>query len=65
MESDDSDDRLNFDYKMKPGVSRRSGALAIMKMIGIDALGPATNTGYGLTVEKTAERLSQSGRGNH
>jgi hypothetical protein len=43
MESDD--DPLNFDYRLKPGVSRRSSALAIMKMIGVDALGPATNTG--------------------
>ena len=45
MESDDPDDPLNFDYKVKPGVSRRSSALAIMKMIGTDALGPVTNTG--------------------
>ena len=36
MESDDPDDPLNFDYKWKPGVSRRNSALAIMKMIGID-----------------------------
>jgi DNA mismatch repair ATPase MutS len=45
MESDDPGDPLNFDYRVKPGASRRNSALAIMKMIGIDALGPPTNTG--------------------
>jgi hypothetical protein len=45
MESDDPCDPLNFDYRVKPGVSRCNSAVAIMKMIGIDALGPATNTG--------------------
>ncbi len=44
MESDDPGDPLNFDYRVKPGASRRNSALAILKMIGIDALGPPANT---------------------
>ena len=36
MESGDAGDPLNFDYKLKSGVSRRTNALAIMKMIGIE-----------------------------
>ncbi len=36
MESGDPGDPLNFDYQLKSGVSRRTNALAIMKMIGIE-----------------------------
>jgi DNA mismatch repair ATPase MutS len=35
MESDNPDDPLDFDYLLKPGVSRRSNALAIVRMMGI------------------------------
>jgi hypothetical protein len=39
MESDNPDDPLDFDYLVKPGVSRRSSASAILRMMGIfDAL---------------------------
>jgi MutS domain V len=42
MESDDPGDPLNFDYRLKPGISRRTNALAILEMIGIEVqqLGP-------------------------
>jgi DNA mismatch repair ATPase MutS len=30
------DDRLEFDYKMRPGVVERSNALALMRSIGLD-----------------------------
>lgn len=36
MESDNPDDPLDFDYLLKPGVSRRSNALAIVRMMGIE-----------------------------
>jgi DNA mismatch repair ATPase MutS len=38
MESDNPDDPLDFDYLLKPGVSRKSNALAIVRMMGIDDL---------------------------
>jgi DNA mismatch repair ATPase MutS len=38
MESDDPGDPLNFDYRLKPGASRRTNALAILEMIGIEVL---------------------------
>jgi DNA mismatch repair ATPase MutS len=42
MESDDPGDPLNFDYRLKPGASRRTNALAILEMIGMEVqeLGP-------------------------
>lgn len=38
MESDNPDDLLDFDYLLKPGVSRTSNALAIVRMMGIGGL---------------------------
>jgi DNA mismatch repair ATPase MutS len=39
MESDNQDNPLDFDYVVKPGVSRRSSASAILRMMGVfDAL---------------------------
>lgn len=38
MESDNPDDPLDFDYLLKPGVSRKSNALAIVRMMGIGGL---------------------------
>jgi DNA mismatch repair ATPase MutS len=39
MESDNPDNPLDFDYLLKPGVSRRSSAIAILRMMGVfDAL---------------------------
>jgi DNA mismatch repair ATPase MutS len=38
MESDNRDDPLDFDYLLKPGISRRSNALAIIRMMGIGDL---------------------------
>jgi DNA mismatch repair ATPase MutS len=38
MESDNPDDPLDFDYLLKPGVSRKSNVLAIVRMMGIDDL---------------------------
>jgi DNA mismatch repair ATPase MutS len=35
MESDNPDDPLDFDYLLKPGVSKQSNALAIVRMMGI------------------------------
>ena len=35
MESDNPDDPLDFDYLLKPGVSRRSSASAILRMMGV------------------------------
>ncbi len=35
MESENSEDPLDFDYLVKPGVSRRANALAIVRMMGI------------------------------
>jgi DNA mismatch repair ATPase MutS len=35
MESENADDPLDFDYRVKPGISTRSSALAIVKMIGV------------------------------
>ncbi len=29
-------DRISFDYKLKPGVSTSTNALALMKIVGID-----------------------------
>ncbi|MGC2621485.1 MAG: hypothetical protein WA414_20750 [Acidobacteriaceae bacterium] len=40
MESDDPSDPLRFDFLVKPGVSRRSSALALLQLIGIPALPP-------------------------
>jgi DNA mismatch repair ATPase MutS len=42
MESDNPDDPLDFDYLLKPGISRKSNALAIVQMMGIDGVGLAT-----------------------
>jgi DNA mismatch repair ATPase MutS len=38
MESDNRDDPLDFDYLLKPGISSRSNALAIIRMMGIGDL---------------------------
>lgn len=38
MESDNANDPLDFDYLLKPGVSRKSNALAIVRMMGIGGL---------------------------
>jgi MutS domain V len=38
MESDNPDDPLDFDYLLKPGVSRKSNAWAIVRMMGIGDL---------------------------
>lgn len=35
MESEDAEDPLHFDYRLKPGVAARSNALAILRMIGV------------------------------
>lgn len=35
MASENPDDPLDFDYRLKDGVSRRSNAMAIVKMMGI------------------------------
>ena len=35
MESSSPDDPLNFDYRIKPGISRQSSALAIARMMGL------------------------------
>lgn len=35
MESDDPDDPLHFDYVVKPGISHRSSAMAIIRLLGI------------------------------
>jgi len=37
MESDDPGEPLKFDYVVKPGISRSSSALAIIRLFGIDA----------------------------
>jgi len=37
MQGDDADQPLNFDYRVKPGISRQTNALAIVRMMGIDA----------------------------
>jgi hypothetical protein len=37
MESDDPDEPLKFDYRVKPGISRNSSAIAIIRLLGIDA----------------------------
>jgi hypothetical protein len=42
MESDNPDDPLDFDYLLKPGVSRKSNALAIVRMMGIGGLEMST-----------------------
>lgn len=38
MESDNPNDPLDFDYLLKPGISRKSNALAIVRLVGIDDL---------------------------
>ena len=35
MQSENSDEPLAFDYKVKPGISRQANALAIVRMMGI------------------------------
>jgi DNA mismatch repair ATPase MutS len=35
MESDDPEDPLHFDYRVKAGISRRSSAPAIVRLLGI------------------------------
>ncbi len=35
MESDDPDEPLAFDYRVKPGIARQANALAIVRMMGI------------------------------
>jgi DNA mismatch repair ATPase MutS len=42
MESDNPDDPLDFDYLMKPGISGKSNALAIVQMMGVEDVGLAT-----------------------
>lgn len=37
MASPDADDPLAFDYRLKPGVNTSSNALAIVRMLGLDA----------------------------
>jgi DNA mismatch repair ATPase MutS len=37
MESDDPEEPLKFDYVVKPGISRSSSAIAIIRLFGIDA----------------------------
>jgi DNA mismatch repair ATPase MutS len=37
MASPDPDDPLGFDYKLKSGVNTSSNALAIIRMMGLDA----------------------------
>ena len=37
MESDDPNDPLHFDYRVKPGISRRSSATAILRLMGLSA----------------------------
>jgi hypothetical protein len=37
MASPDPDDPLAFDYRLKPGVNRSSNALAILRMMGLEA----------------------------
>ena len=37
MQGDDVDQPLSFDYRVKPGISSQTNALAIVKMMGIDA----------------------------
>jgi hypothetical protein len=37
MESSDLDQPLNFDYRIKPGITRRSSAMAIIRLLGIGA----------------------------
>ncbi len=37
MASPDQDDPLAFDYKLKPGINTSSNALAILRMMGLDA----------------------------
>jgi hypothetical protein len=37
MESDDPDEPLKFDYLVKSGISRSSSAIAIIRLLGIDA----------------------------
>jgi hypothetical protein len=36
MQSENPDEPLDFDYLVKPGISRQANALAIVKMMGID-----------------------------
>jgi DNA mismatch repair ATPase MutS len=43
MESNNPDDPLDFDYLVKPGVSTRSNAMAIVRMIGISTSRSRTN----------------------
>jgi len=38
MESNNPDDPLDFDYLVKPGVSMRSNAMAIVRMLGISTI---------------------------
>jgi DNA mismatch repair ATPase MutS len=35
MQSDDPDQPLAFDFRVKPGISRQTNALAIVRMMGI------------------------------
>lgn len=37
MESSDQDEPLNFDYLVKPGITHRSSAMAILRLLGIGA----------------------------
>ena len=43
MESNNPDDPLDFDYLVKPGVSTRSNAMAIVRMIGLSKTRSSTN----------------------
>ena len=44
MESNNPDDPLDFDYLVKPGISTRSNAMAIIRMIGISNIAPGNST---------------------
>lgn len=39
MSAPDDADALNFDYLLKPGITRQSNALAIARLAGIPVLG--------------------------
>jgi len=47
MESENPEDPLKFDYKVKAGISSQSNALAILEMIGIPRYSPNPTNGKG------------------
>jgi len=36
MQSEDAEEPLAFDYRVKPGILRQTNALAIVRMLGIE-----------------------------